>query len=244
MFLFLNQNLWVVYVSVCMCMLLVLHGCFTFIEYRYQKKYRIDSIEGKILSIVSNWKYLVSPTPINTWSPLPRKQTQTRDGPIPIPNIWYHRYWLTLWWYRYAPAVSKCFDTCVRRTAHAQNLRFHTIKRKLVMPSGGDSGGNWIFLSIEHVLRNVNMFLFLNQNLGVVYLSVCRCMLSTCLSCIEASLLLSIGIEKSIVSTVSKVKYSVSYQTERTLYRPPLTQTPTPTHTLDPDQLGLPKIET
>ena len=43
------------------------------------------------------------------------------------------------------------------------------------MPSGGDSGGNWIFLSIEHVLRHVNMFLILNQNLGVVYLSVCMC---------------------------------------------------------------------
>jgi len=37
------------------------------------------------------------------------------------------------------------------------------------------------------------------------------------------SLLLSIGIEKSIVLTVSKVKYSVvSYQTENTRYRPPL----------------------
>ena len=46
-------------------------------------------------------------------------------------------------------------------------------------------------------------------------------MLSTCLSCIDASLLLSIGIEKSIVSTVSKVKYSVSYRTENTWYRPP-----------------------
>ena len=50
--------------------------------------------------------------------------------------------------------------------------------------------------SIKHVLRHVNMFL--NQNLWVVYLSVCvcMCMLSTCLSCIDASLLLSIGIEK------------------------------------------------
>ena len=66
------------------------------------------------------------------------------------------------------------------------------------------------------------MFLFLNQNLGVVYLSVCVCMLSTCLSCIDASLLLSIGIEKRIVLTVSKVKYSVSYRTENTWYRPPL----------------------
>ena len=78
--------------------------------------------------------------------------------------------------------------------------------------------------SIEHVLRHVNMFLFLNQNLGVVYLSVCvcMCMLSTCLSCIDASLLLSIGIEKSIVSTVSKVRYSVPYQTEKNQYRPPI----------------------
>ena len=33
-------------------------------------------------------------------------------------------------------------DTCVRRTAHAQSLRFHTVKRKSVMPSGGDSGGS------------------------------------------------------------------------------------------------------
>ena len=52
--------------------------------------------------------------------------------------------------------------------------------------------------SINHVLRHVDIFLFLNQNLWVVYLSVCvcMCMLSTCLSCIDASLLLSIGIEK------------------------------------------------
>jgi len=93
---------------------------------------------------------------------------------IPIPNIRYHRYWLTQWWYQYVQAVSKCFDTCARRIAHAQSLRFHTVKRKSVMPSGGHSGGNWIFLSIKHVLRHVNMFL--NQNLGVVYLSVCMCM--------------------------------------------------------------------
>jgi len=93
------------------------------------------------------------------------------------------------------------------------------------MPSGGDSGGNWIFLSIKNVLRHVNMFLFLNQNLGVVYLSVCMYMLSTCSSCIDASLLLSISIENSIVSTVSKVKYSVSHQTENTWYRPPLPST-------------------
>ena len=51
-------------------------------------------------------------------------------------------------------------------------------------------------------------------------------MLSTCLSCINASLLLSIGIEKSIVSTVSKVKYSLLYWTENTRYRPPLTHKP------------------
>jgi len=114
------------------------------------------------------------------------------------------------------------FDTCARRTAHAQSLRFHTVTRKSVMPSGGDSGGNWIFLSIEHVLRHVNMFLILNQNLGVVYLSVCicMCMLST-LYIFVLSLLLSIGIEKSILSTVPKVKYSVSYRTENTWYRPP-----------------------
>ena len=73
--------------------------------------------------------------------------------------------------------------------------------------------------SIKHVLRHVNMFLFLNQNFGVVYLSVCMCMLSTCLSCNDASLLLSIGIEKSIISTISKVKYSVSDQTENSWYR-------------------------
>jgi len=47
-------------------------------------------------------------------------------------------------------------------------------------------------------------------------------MLSTGLSCINASLLLSIGIEKSIILTVPKVKYSVSYRTENTWYRPPL----------------------
>ena len=76
--------------------------------------------------------------------------------------------------------------------------------------------------SIKHVLRHVDIFLFLKENLWVVYLSVCMCMLSTCLSCNDASLLFSIGIEKSIVSTVSKVKYSVSYRTEKTWYRPPL----------------------
>jgi len=103
-----------------------------------------------------------------------QKTPKSRDGLIPIPNIRYHRYWLTQWWYQYVQAVSKCFDTCARRIAHAQSLRFHTVKRKSVMPSGGHSGGNWIFLSIKHVLRHVNMFL--NQNLGVVYLSVCMCM--------------------------------------------------------------------
>jgi len=102
---------------------------------------------------------------------------------------------------------------CVKST-------FPHCQEKISEPSGGDSGGNWIFLSIEHVLRHV--YMFLNQNFGVVYQSVCVCMLSTCLSCIDASLLLSIGIEKSIVSTVLKVKYSVSYRTENTWYRPPL----------------------
>ena len=84
-------------------------------------------------------------------------------------------------------------------------------------------GGDWIFLSdssIKHVPRHVNMLLLLNQNLGVVYLLVCMCMLSTCLSCTDASLLLSIGIEKSIVLTVLKVKYSVSYWTEKNLVSP------------------------
>ena len=79
-----------------------------------------------------------------------------------------------------AQAVSKRFDTCARCTAHAQSQRFHTVKRKSVMPSGGDSSGNQIFLSIEHVLRHINMFLILNQNLGVVYLSVCMCMYVVC----------------------------------------------------------------
>ena len=113
------------------------------------------------------------------------------------------------------------------RTPHCACAKstFPHSQGKSVMPSGGDSGGNWIFLTIKHVLRHVNMFLFLNQNLGVVYLSVCMCMLSTCLSCIDASLLLSIGIEKSIISTVSKVKYSVSYRAENTWYRPPLHNT-------------------
>ena len=37
----------------------------------------------------------------------------TRDGLILIPNIRYCWYWLTRWWYRYAQAVSTCFDTCV-----------------------------------------------------------------------------------------------------------------------------------
>ena len=41
----------------------VLYWCFTFIEYRYRKKYRIDSIKGMILSIVSNWKKTTSAHP-------------------------------------------------------------------------------------------------------------------------------------------------------------------------------------
>ena len=56
------------------------------------------------------------------------------------------------------------------------------------MPSGGDSGGNWIFLSIEHVLDL--------EPEPWSSLSVCMCMLSTYLSCIDASLLLSISIKK------------------------------------------------
>jgi len=169
---------------------------------------------------------------------------QTRDGPIPIPNIRYHWYWLTQWWYRYAQAVSKGFDTCVRRTAHAQSLRFHTVKRKSVMPSGGDSGGNWIFLSIEHVLRHVNMFLILNQNLGVVYLSLCMC--TYVVYMFVLSLLLSIGIEKSIVSTVLKVKYPVLYRNENTWHCPPLLHggwnSRTSTNVGPERFLGLPKI--
>jgi len=55
--------------------------------------------------------------------------TGNRDGPIPIPNIRYHRYWFTQWWYRYVQAVSTCFETCVCRTAHVLSLhvRFHML---------------------------------------------------------------------------------------------------------------------
>ena len=52
------------YVYVCVC---CLHVCPVLMLHFYWvsvlKKYRIDSIEGKILSIVSNWKYPVSATP-------------------------------------------------------------------------------------------------------------------------------------------------------------------------------------
>ena len=72
--------------------------------------------------------------------------THTRDGLVPIPNIWCCRYWLTQWWYRYVQALSTCFDTCVCHTAHALSLRFHAL------------------------------------------CYICMCMLSTCLSCIDASL--------------------------------------------------------
>ena len=73
----------------------------------------------------------------------------------------------------------------------------------------GEAGSSSQIASIRHVLRRVNMFLFLSLYFCMyayvcVYGCMCMYMLSTCLSCIDASLLLSIGSKKSILSTVSK----------------------------------------
>ena len=69
-------------------------------------------------------------------------------------------------------AVLTFFDKCARRTAHAQSLHFPTLEctqDKSVMPFGGSSGGDsgeagsfFQIASIRHVLRYVNMFLFLS----------------------------------------------------------------------------------
>ena len=80
---FLNQNLWVVCLSVCLyvclyvcmsvCMSVSMYACVCCLHVRpvlmllfywvsVSQKYCINSIEGKILSIVPNWKHPVLPT--------------------------------------------------------------------------------------------------------------------------------------------------------------------------------------
>ena len=116
-----------------------------------------------------------------------------------------------------------CMHKVYISTLSRENQWYHLVVTAEVTESSSQIS------SIKHVLRHVNMFLFLNQYLGVVYLSVCMCMyvyavymfvLYWCFTFIEYRYW------KSIVSTVSKVKYSVSYRTENTRYRPPLLGTP------------------
>ena len=59
------------------------------IEYQYQKKHHINNIKGKILSIVMNWKYLVSPTPgqwisYSTFIPNSRKSVKTDNSTVAV----------------------------------------------------------------------------------------------------------------------------------------------------------------
>ena len=132
---------------------------------------------------------------------------------------------IDVFWYMCVP-----YCTCIKSTfPHAQE--------KSVMSSGGDSGE----AGCSFIRQHVNMFL--NQNLWVVCLSVCLyvclyvCMsvcLYVCLSvCMHVYVVymfvlywcfsfIEYQYHKSIVSTVSKVKYSVSYQTENIQCCPPL----------------------
>jgi len=83
---------------------------------------------------------------------------------------------------------------------------FPHAQEKLVKASGDDSGGSTgearsssQIASIRHVLRRVNMFLFLSLYFCMdVYVCMCMYMLSTCFSCtcIDTSLLLSIDSQK------------------------------------------------
>ena len=101
--------------------------------------------------------------PLTTQKRIPgmRLHTHIRDGMIPIPNIQYHQYWLMQWWYWYVQAVlcASSIDVflymCALYCACIKSTFPHTMPSQIA--------------SIKHVL---NMFLFLNQNLWVVYVCV------------------------------------------------------------------------